>query len=687
MQKNVAGQKLIVYAFDSTTNAPKTGDAANITAYVSKDFGAVTVLGDTSATEMDATNAKGYYLFDLTQAETNGDALLFTAKSSSLNVVVLGTPDYVQTIPAAFALVGGAAGGVLIAGANVATSFVGTAASGATPAVAALTLTGGAASTTGGGVASSGLKVVGGAGAGSTNGAVSGATFTGGGTNTVTSTASGVVMTGTSDGHGLDCQSAASSNPNVAHGIQAVSNGSGQNSSGIAATGGTNTGSNGILAIGGGATYANSATLQGAGLNACGKPYGIGATGASAGGTGLYCTAASTGKGAQFIGAGASSAGINISGGSSGDGIKITTTSGHGMNVVAAGTAMDGIHTVGAAAATTNAGGHGINTIGGASTTSAGGTAGSGLVVLGGAGSASTNGAASGATITGGGTNTVASTADGLKLTGTSNGSGLDCILAGTGASITASTISGTLTTVTTATTATNLTNAPTNGDFTSTMKTSLNASTPASVQNISAQTGDSFARIGVAGAGLTNIDLPDQTMNITGNITGNLSGSVGSVTGLTASNLDVAVSTRLPSATNATSIATILASTNNLPSDPADESLIIAATDAIMSRIGAPVGASISADIAEIEAETDAIASLPTANANADALLDRAAGVETGMTLRQAMRLISSVLLGKVSGAATATNTFRDVNDSTDRVVSTVDADGNRSAVTLDPS
>lgn len=45
-------------------------------------------------------------------------------------------------------------------------------------------------------------------------------------------------------------------------------------------------------------------------------------------------------------------------------------------------------------------------------------------------------------------------------------------------------------------------------------------------------QTGDSFARIGVAGAGLTNIDLPDQAMNITGNITGNLSGSVGSVTG-----------------------------------------------------------------------------------------------------------------------------------------------------------
>lgn len=41
-------------------------------------------------------------------------------------------------------------------------------------------------------------------------------------------------------------------------------------------------------------------------------------------------------------------------------------------------------------------------------------------------------------------------------------------------------------------------------------------------------------AEIGAAGAGLTNINLPDQTMNIVGNITGNLSGSVGSVTGNT---------------------------------------------------------------------------------------------------------------------------------------------------------
>ncbi len=62
-------------------------------------------------------------------------------------------------------------------------------------------------------------------------------------------------------------------------------------------------------------------------------------------------------------------------------------------------------------------------------------------------------------------------------------------------------------------------------------------------------QTGDAFARIGVAGAGLTNIDLPDQAMNITGN----LSGSVGSVTGLTASD-----------------VGAIKAKTDNLPASPA---------------------------------------------------------------------------------------------------------------------
>lgn len=88
--KNVANQKIALFAFDYSTGAPKAGDAANITAYVSKDYGSVTAIGDTSAAEMDATNAKGWYLFDLTQAETNADTLLFTGKSSTANVAIVG---------------------------------------------------------------------------------------------------------------------------------------------------------------------------------------------------------------------------------------------------------------------------------------------------------------------------------------------------------------------------------------------------------------------------------------------------------------------------------------------------------------------------------------------------------------------------------------------------------------------
>lgn len=73
--------------------------------------------------------------------------------------------------------------------------------------------------------------------------------------------------------------------------------------------------------------------------------------------------------------------------------------------------------------------------------------------------------------------------------------------------------------------------------------------------------------------------------------------------------------------------------------------------------------------------------------NSVADALLDRAAGVETGYTLRQALRLVLSACAAKISGAATTTVTLRDVNDTKDRIVASVDGSGNRSSVTTDVS
>jgi hypothetical protein len=74
-------------------------------------------------------------------------------------------------------------------------------------------------------------------------------------------------------------------------------------------------------------------------------------------------------------------------------------------------------------------------------------------------------------------------------------------------------------------------------------------------------------------------------------------------------------------------------------------------------------------------------------ANEIADALLDRAAGVETGRTLRQALRLILAVCCGKSNGLNTSTAIYRDTNDGVDRITATVDNQGNRSAVTYDMS
>jgi hypothetical protein len=85
----------------------------------------------------------------------------------------------------------------------------------------------------------------------------------------------------------------------------------------------------------------------------------------------------------------------------------------------------------------------------------------------------------------------------------------------------------------------------------------------------------------------------------------------------------------------------------------------------------------------ANLDTQLDA---LPTATENADALLDRANGIETGLTPRQSLRLVSSAVAAKLSGGGTATEIFRNaVADSKDRITATVDASGNRTAITYD--
>jgi hypothetical protein len=80
-----AAQKIHVYAYDTTTGAPKTGDQANITGYVSLD-GVANAIDDTNPAQVDATDMPGVYVFDLTAAETNCDAFALIAKSATANV-------------------------------------------------------------------------------------------------------------------------------------------------------------------------------------------------------------------------------------------------------------------------------------------------------------------------------------------------------------------------------------------------------------------------------------------------------------------------------------------------------------------------------------------------------------------------------------------------------------------------
>lgn len=110
--------------------------------------------------------------------------------------------------------------------------------------------------------------------------------------------------------------------------------------------------------------------------------------------------------------------------------------------------------------------------------------------------------------------------------------------------------------------------------------------------------------------------------------------------------------------------------------------------------------GITLKAELDGIQTDTEDIQTrIPTAlvGGRIDATID-ATGMEAGAvdnildevyegttTLRQFLRLAAAALFGKLSGAATTTVSIRNEADDADRIVATVDADGNRSSVILD--
>ena len=79
-----------------------------------------------------------------------------------------------------------------------------------------------------------------------------------------------------------------------------------------------------------------------------------------------------------------------------------------------------------------------------------------------------------------------------------------------------------------------------------------------------------------------------------------------------------------------------------------------------------------------------DAIGASELAAGAVDEIWDETIGDST-LTVRQALRVFVAALAGKLSGAATTTVVIRNVADDKDRITASVDADGNRTAITLD--
>lgn len=365
-------------------------------------------------------------------------------------------------------------------------------------------------------------------------------------------------------------------------------------------------------------------------------------------GSGLLLLASGTGHGISSTGGGTGHGILSTGGATSGDGIRVTAgASGIGLNAIGVGTTMPGIK--GTGGATTS---NGMQLVGGA-------TSGDGLGIQTTSGHginlAPVGTSKHGFFSTGGN----GGTSDGMKLAAGTGGVDLRANQTGN--------ITGTVDTVTTTTTATNLTNAPTNGDLTAAMKTSVQTAADAAIT-----------------ANALVLEIEAETDGIA---------AISTATPLTAAQIATGVwqDATAGDFTIASSIGKALYISNVAPGAAGGH--FIAGTNAA-TTITTGLTTHLIGTVDTVTAVTgltasnlDAtISSIPTANANADALLDRASGIETGYTFRQVMRLIGAVLLGKNTATPTS-DTFRDINDTKNRVTATDDAQGDRTVITLDAS
>lgn len=113
MIKNVS-ITITYFALDTSTGGGKTGDASNHTIKLVKDGTAATA--SNSPTEIDSTNAPGYYKLVLTQAETNFNTIAVTGKSSTSGIVIIGLLLVTDQSILPAGTTPGASGGFIVAG-------------------------------------------------------------------------------------------------------------------------------------------------------------------------------------------------------------------------------------------------------------------------------------------------------------------------------------------------------------------------------------------------------------------------------------------------------------------------------------------------------------------------------------------------------------------------------------------
>lgn len=169
------------------------------------------------------------------------------------------------------------------------------------------------------------------------------------------------------------------------------------------------------------------------------------------------------------------------------------------------------------------------------------------------------------------------------------------------------------------------------------------------------------------------------QTQGTFGQAIGDPGADSDTIWALANTNLDAAVSSRMatyaqPTGFLAATFPGTVASTTNITAGT-----ITTATN-VTTVNGLAAGVITAASIATGAIDADALAADAV-----DEFWDETIGDST-ITARQALRLFVASLAGKLSGAATTTVTIRNAADTANVIVATVDADGNRSAVTLNP-